>query len=116
MTIQVCSRGFALTEGLRAYGERRLAFALGRFQGRVRSVRLAFDDLNGPRGGVDKRVQVVVRLTGTREVRIEQSDRDLYAAIDRAGDRVHRAVSRELARRRIARFVPASVASKEEAL
>ncbi len=116
MKIHVQSRGFGLTQGLRSYGERRLLFSLSRFGDHVRSVRLAFDDLNCPRGGVDKRCQVLVRLALSREVRIQQSDRDMYAAIDRAGDRVHQAVARELERCREGRPAPRVRQSMENTL
>ena len=99
MRISVRSRGFELTEGLRAHAERRLGFALARFGTRLASVTLRMDDVNGPRGGADKRCQVVVGLARKGEVRIVELDGDLYVAISRAVDRVERAVAREMDRR-----------------
>jgi hypothetical protein len=60
MSVWVRSRGFELTDALRAHAERRLRYALGRFRMRLRSVILRLDDVNGPRGGNDKRCQIVV--------------------------------------------------------
>ncbi len=99
MRIHVRSRGFELTNALRAYAERRLRFALGRFGRRLRSVVLRMDDVNGPRGGADKRIQIVARLAPSWDVRVEDLDGDLYVAIDRAADRLDRAVTREMERR-----------------
>ena len=61
---------------------------------------LRMDDVNGPRGGADKRCQIVARLTPTGEVRVQELDGDLYAAISRATDRLDRAVGREVERLR----------------
>lgn len=116
MRIYVRSRGFELTDALRVHAERRLLFALGRFGRRVRSVMLRVDDVNGPRGGADKRCQIVVRLAPWRDVRVEELDGDLYRAIDRAADRLDRAVAREIERRREMRPLPEMRREKEALL
>lgn len=74
---------------------RRLEFALGRFAGRVRSLRVRLTDLNGPRGGRDKTCVVSVRLDRPRLVIvIEDTDADERVAISRAAERAARAVAR----------------------
>lgn len=98
MHIEIQARGFHLTEGLRARAERRVRFALGSLGGRVRHVIVRLADENGPRGGVDKRCTIRANLPGTPPVVIEHQEADLYVAIDRAADRVGRAVSRRLER------------------
>lgn len=107
MRIHLRSRRFELTDALRAYAERRLLFALSRFGGRVLSVMLRFDDVNGPRGGVDKRCRIIAHLSPPwGDVRVEELDGDLYAAISRAADRLARAVAREAERRQEVRTYP----------
>ena len=106
MRLRIQGRGFCLTDGLRAHVERRLAFALGPHRGQVRSVTVLLDDVNGPRGGVDKRCRIFVQLDASRDVRLAQLDPSLYAAIDRAADRARRAVARKLARRRRVSHAP----------
>ena len=98
MQIDIKARGFRLTEGLRNQAERRVRFALGATSGRVRSVVMRLADENGPRGGLDKRCTIRANLPGAPPVIIEQQEADLYVAIDRAADRVGRAVSRRLER------------------
>jgi len=61
---------------------------------------LRMDDVNGPRGGADKRCQIVARIAPWGDFRVEGLDGDLYGAIDRAADRLDRAVAREIERRR----------------
>lgn len=76
---------------------RRFEFALGRFHGRVRSAAIRVVDVNGPRGGIDKRCHVTLRLTAPkRTLVIEDVDADAGVAIDRLADRTARTVARAL--------------------
>jgi ribosome-associated translation inhibitor RaiA len=113
LRIHVRSRGLELPDELRTHAERRLLFALGRFGRRVQSVMLRIDDVNGPRGGADKRCHILARLVPWGDVRVEELDRDLCAAIDRAADRLDRAVAREIERRRDMRLLPETRGEKE---
>ena len=98
MTIQ--ANGFAMTGALRTYTEQRLASALGWAREHMHKLVVSLSDINGPRGGVDKRCKIQVQLGGGREVIIEVTEADLYAAIDRAADRADRALVRKVARTR----------------
>ena len=89
-----------MTSALRAYTEQRLATALGWARHHMRRLAVSLSDINGPRGGVDKRCKIQVQLGGGREVIIEDTEADLYAAIDRAADRADRALVRQVGRRR----------------
>ena len=101
MQIDIQTHGFSLTGALREYTERRLRFALARATNRVRRIAVRFIDTNGPRGGVDKRCRIRVTLNGHGEVVIEDTETNLYLAIDRAADRIGRTVMRRLARRSV---------------
>ena len=100
MTISVRGDGIDVSPELGGLVERRLSFALSRFGGRVRAVSVGLTDLNGPRGGIDKRCSMQARLAPRGSVRVEDTDSDLPAAIDRAATRLARAVTRALERRR----------------
>ncbi len=77
--------------------QRRLEFAFGRFNGRVRSLSVQLRDLNGPRGGVDKQCLIAVRLDRPkREILIEDVDSEEAGAISRAAERASRAVARAI--------------------
>ena len=87
----VTDAGLALHEA----AQRRLRFALGRFDRRIDGVRVRFHDVNGPRGGVDQECQVTVRLGRPAElIVVEERDADPHAALARAADRAARAVGR----------------------
>ena len=58
---------------------------------------VTLSDLNGPRGGIDKRCLVQVKLDGLMSVVVEDVQSDLYTAINRAAGRAGRTVMRRLA-------------------
>ena len=99
MRLEIRSQAIDIGQELRATIERRLRFVLGRFGTHIGSVQVHLADLNGPRGGMDKRCRIVVRLVRAGQVFVEDTDNDLGAVVDRATDRVGQSVSRELERR-----------------
>lgn len=98
MQIDVRSRGFRVSAGIAAHLERRLGFALDRFGDRIARVAVRLGDENGPRGGEDKSCRLTVELRGAGTIRVAVTDRDLYAAIDRASHRAQRAIARHVER------------------
>lgn len=78
---------------------RRLEFALGRFRPRLREVSARVNDVNGPRGGIDKSCVITMHLDRTaRSIVIEDVDADPMVVVDRAADRAGRTLARALAR------------------
>lgn len=100
MQIVIQTRGFDLSAGLREHVERRVRFALDWANHHVRKVSVRLSDLNGPRGGEDKRCHIQVALAGAADVVIEDTEADLYVAIDRAADRAGRTLARQVERQR----------------
>jgi putative sigma-54 modulation protein len=85
----------------RAYLRRKLARRLGKFADSIERVSLRTEDVNGPRGGIDRVCRVKVVLRGLPSVVIEKQDATLNAAVALALDGVERAVRRSLQRRRM---------------
>mgnify|MGYP001807032328 FL=1 len=104
MQMDIQSQGFSLTEGIRDYVMKRLAFTLSHGDTAITRIIVRLSDINGPRGGDDKRCLIEVRLKAASAVVIEDTEGDLYMAIDRAAERAGRTLSRRLARQR--EFVP----------
>ena len=96
MQIAMKARGFPLTEALKIHTHARLCFTLAHAADRIRCVGVRLSDINGPRGGVDKRCLVEVRLDGLPTVGIEDIQTDMYTAVDRAVGRAARTVMRRL--------------------
>ena len=98
MQIDIQARVFSLTDALRSHAERRLRSALTCCDDHIQRVVMRLSDINGPRGGADKRCHLQVVLDGLPDVVIEDIEADLYIAIDRATDRAGRTVARKLDR------------------
>lgn len=96
MRLHIHGQGLTFGGAERERVERRFGFALGRFGDSVGRVTVHLVDVNGPRGGADKRCRAVVEVAGHRPVVVEDADARLEVAIDRAADRVGRAVRRQL--------------------
>jgi ribosomal subunit interface protein len=103
MKLTLSSKNMKLSEALREHIEHRLYFALSRFSPKIARVSVRVEDINGPRGGVDKQCKIVVKLDRLGELSVEATDAEVYAAVDSAADRVGRTVRRELERRRTMR-------------
>ncbi len=103
MKVDVRFRGIQASDALREHALRRVHFQLSRFDGAVGSVVVRIGDVNGPKGGVDKRCQVAVRGPALGSVTLEELGSDAYAAVGAAVDRAARAVGRELERARAVR-------------
>ena len=100
MQIDIQARNFSLTHALRGHIERRLGFALSTRDEHIQRISVRLSDINGPRGGEDKCCHIQVVLPHLTDVVIEDTEVDMYAAIDRAVDRAGRTVDRRLARHR----------------
>jgi|RhiMethySRZTD1v2_1073278.scaffolds.fasta_scaffold00176_34 ribosome hibernation promoting factor len=79
---------------LRAYAERRLSFALRRFQEHIRHVRLRLTDVNGPRHGVDARCAVTAHLTNGKQVFVESTTAWPFRSVTQAAGRLSEAIRR----------------------
>lgn len=100
MNIDIQARDFELTEALAQHVRRRLDFALSPRYEQIQQIRIRLSDVNGPRGGKDKCCQLYVVLPRMQDVVVEDTEVDMYVAINRAIDRAGRAVTRRLARQR----------------
>jgi len=103
MKIEVRFRGMATSDALRDQVGRRLHFQLSRFNGEISAVIVRISDINGPKGGPDKRCQVTVRGPAFGSVTIEDLSADPYSAVDMALERAARAVRRQIERTRVIR-------------
>jgi ribosomal subunit interface protein len=99
MKIQIRARDLEMTEALRSHVERRLGLALGRFGERIERVAVHLSNAEqSPDGSKENRCRIVVGLP--RRVKVQETDADVLAAVDRATDRAARKVARVLDRER----------------
>ena len=100
MQFEIHAKDIRINEQLRVHIERRFCFALERFAMRIGTVRVSVGDLNGPRGGVDKRCRVAIALMPSTTIVMEDRDSNIYVAIDRVAHKAGRGISRRLKRRK----------------
>jgi len=96
MQIDIQSQGFSLTPALSEYAGNRISYALSFASDRITRLIVRLSDINGVRGGEDKRCLLELRLKGVPGIVVEDVEEDLYAAIDRATERARRALVRKL--------------------
>lgn len=99
MLIEISNRNVTLDEKQREWVERRLQFALGRFASRIRRVSVVFSDINGARGGVDKKCRLRVVLIPDDEVIVTDTEASVESVIAMIVDRAARSVARQIERR-----------------
>lgn len=80
--------------------DRRVRLALSRFRAAIQNVTIRITDINGPKGGVDMRCVVVVKLTPAGEIVVQGQGKDVFSAFNYCLPRVSRTITRSIARRR----------------
>jgi putative sigma-54 modulation protein len=100
MRIQVRIRGVDGSEELAQHTARRVHQHLSRFGRQVTGVTVRLTDVNGPRGGRDKRCQVTVTgpLIGT--LHLAETHEDARSGVDMALARLGHSVGRSIQRAR----------------
>ena len=81
---------------LRRESERRLKFATDRFQRHIRDMDVVLRDVNGPRGGIDKRCLLRMRLRRGGSLEVEETRSTFVGAIRAASKRLRRLLARRL--------------------
>jgi ribosome-associated translation inhibitor RaiA len=109
MQLDIQTSGFSLTDSILEYTKLRMQFALHRNDKLIIRAQVRLTDINGPRGGVDKRCQIDLSLAGQNDIVIEDIQTNLYFAIDRASDRCARTLIRRLERLRERLHEPVSM-------
>lgn len=85
----------------RAYIRRKLGTRLGKFSRAIERISVRTDDMNGPRGGVDRVCRIKVVLRGMPSVVFESRHASLDAAVDGALAGIERTLRRTLQRHRM---------------
>lgn len=91
---------------LRDLAQRRMRFVFRRLLWLVPQVTVQLSDVNGPRGGVDKRCQVEVKTVNAGTVVVTSMARNWRTALDTALARAAKFVTRRLRRGHDARRLP----------
>jgi hypothetical protein len=98
IALAIYSKG-VLGAGFTQLMEQRLAAALRRFGSRVERLTVRFEDLNGPKGGVDTACRIQLSLSGEPPLVVEGRDQDEARAFRVALPKLVAALDRKLSRR-----------------
>ena len=100
MRIEVRGKGVEVTTGLREFVGRRARFSLGRRSDQIERVQVWLEDVNGPKGGDDKRCRVKLGGPGLSGTIVESTSDELGSAVFDALERASRVADRALGRHR----------------
>lgn len=116
--LEIRSRNLSLSPALREHVARKVDYAVRRLAHHVDRVVVRIVDVNGPKGGEDKRARVIAHLSGGADVVVEATGADAYGAVSRSVARLDEAVARSVERGRrrgphtIRRDLPSDVPSE----
>ena len=79
---------------------RRVRFVLSRFASTIQFIQISFSDLNGPKGGIDTRCVVSVKLSTSGEVVVQGEAEQTFSALNYCLARTERTINRKLEKRR----------------
>lgn len=96
MEIRIFDGSIKTSEAQYDYIMKKVGAAAGRLKDTPCMIDVRLTDLNGPKGGIDKRCSIHARPTGQGEVRVEEHAPDYYAAIDTAASAFKRSLAKSL--------------------
>ena len=79
--------------------KRLLKFSLSRFEGTVTRVKLRFFDVNGPKGGIDKRCRITAKLRTDGQVVVSGEGEHYIEALGNCLERLVRSIRRKIGKR-----------------
>ena len=100
MQLSIHHPNLPASPALVSHTESALLRAFSRVADRVAQVAVSITDVNGLRGGPDKRCVLRVTLTSGEMAQVRHTSDCAYAAVHRAADRIRRVVHEKLKRRR----------------
>ena len=101
MQIFIQSSSFKLTRSLKHYVEKKIKNSLGRRTDDVKRIYVRLFDINGPHGGIDKRCHLHLTLPNMADVVIQNTQDNLYDAINLASIKAKSTLNRRLSRQKL---------------
>ena len=100
MKLDIRGRRIEITERVRSYVTRRLAFALDRFADRIRMVKLIVGHHYSSQTGADESCQLMVMFMHSSPITLESHGLTVRRAVDRISGKVGNLVAERFARTR----------------
>ena len=96
MNIHIETPNFELSPAIATHVRSSLSHCLRDTEDQVLTIDVFLGDINGPRGGEDKKALILVQMVSRLSVRVEAVHSDLYAAVSVASRRAKRKVKSTL--------------------
>ena len=96
--IDIQVQNFTLTEAMESHIKQKLEPMHSNFGDRILSTHVHLSDVNGPKGGENKKCLIHVELQKLATVVVEDTEESLYTAIDSCCHSAERAVRKSLER------------------
>jgi putative sigma-54 modulation protein len=96
MVLRIHGHHLEVSDALDTHITDRFNSALDQLDHVVQEVTVRLEDVNGPKGGVDKRCHATVHLRNGTTVVLDEKHEDIYAAVSMVADRMKNVVARKL--------------------
>ena len=96
MEVRIFDGNIKTSEAQHDYIMAKVGTAAGRLKDAPCMIDVRLTDVNGPKGGIDKRCSIDTTLPGRRSVSVEEHAADYYAAIDAAAVAIKRLLAKSL--------------------
>jgi putative sigma-54 modulation protein len=100
MEIELRSSNVAVSSALQEHTNHRITFATRRFADKIGRIVVRLVDLNGPRGGLDKRCRITAHLVPSGTILVEATEGNPYIAVSQAALMLDDAIARGMDRLR----------------
>jgi putative sigma-54 modulation protein len=111
MKLDIRFRGFVPAAQLKDLIHHRVLFHLSRFTERIVRVKVRLSDVNGPKGGADKRCQITIHSAAAGSATVVSTGHTGEVAVDEALARVEQALARRTAKKQTMRYVASPLRS-----
>lgn len=98
MQIQIYTRGFTLTDGLKNHTEAKILQAFQRLAHNIHKIVIRLEDINGPRGGIDKRCSIQLYPKNSTIIVLASLHSEMYTAIDTSIDKTRQRLTQKIKR------------------
>lgn len=96
--VEVRAHGVDIEEHHREYVRERLGHKLGKFAPAIERIAVRFEDLNGPKGGIDHECRIQVTLSGLGLIVVHERHPEAIPAFDLAASAIERALGHHFGR------------------
>ncbi len=104
MQVEVAFSGIDSPNMIRYHFVDRVQRSFEKFRKHVQTIRVHVEDVNGPKGGIDKQCRLVLQLRSIPQIVIQDRDSSLCNLLDRVTDRATHSLSRKIDRLRSRKF------------